>query len=89
MVAIKFIQFILLMWNLQRITPTQRNFLTMYHQAKFKMLRLRKNYIQHCQAIRILNKEILSLQSGINHLKNQVQKCKYQVPVHKKLLLMI
>ena len=35
----------------------------------------------------MLNKKIFSLQSEINHLKNQVHKCKCQVPKQKKLLI--
>ena len=51
------------------------------------VLQILYNNIQHCQTIKILNKKILPLQSEINYLKNHVRKCKFQVPIHKKLLI--
>ena len=56
-------------------------------KSVFFFLQILYNNIQHCQTVRILNKKISPLQSEIDHLKNQLRKCKCQVPIHKKLLI--
>ena len=72
------------------ILPILTNIILLYNmisKALFFFFQIFYNNTQDCLRIRILNKKILSLQFEISHLKNQVRKCKCQIPTYKKLLI--